>query len=178
MLIHENRYGMTGGCMAEMAGKTNLDIVRILEICGDIELHCAELYRYYAEIFLENPELSGMWTKTAQEEDNHASQFVLAIKLRRQGMIGSVAVDPYKAENTLRIIKSVYAGVRQNKPAVIDALRSAIKLEERLEEFHMTTVALFTDEAHKNLFNAMMQADQHHLAIIEAAYQKELTARK
>ncbi len=160
--------------VTESGRDSYIDIVRILELCRDIEVYCSEMYRYYAEIFADNDDISRMWTKTAAEEENHANQFVMAINLRKQGMVESTTVDVFRAETTLNAVKSIYDGVRQCKPSLIDALRSAIKLEKKLEEFHMTTVALFTDESYKKLFTAMMKADHQHLANIESAYQKAL----
>jgi rubrerythrin len=155
--------------------KADLEILRTLELCRDIELYNAELYRYYAEIFqCSDPELSAMWQKTADEEDNHANQFVLAIKLRKQNLILHVGIDSFRATTTLNFVKSIFDGVRKNKPSAVDALRSAIKLEMQLEGLHMDSIAFFNDETHRKLFEAMMKADNAHLERIQEAYKLRL----
>lgn len=158
--------------MSGRAGNAGFDLVRVMEICRDIELWCAELYKFYADHFKDNPAIADLWQKTADEEENHANQFTLAIKLGKQGAVEGVMMDPYKAENALHVIKSIYDGVRHTKPGLEDALRSAIKLEHKLSEFHSVAVTCFTDESFKKMFMAMMKADDYHIGKLQAAYEK------
>jgi len=160
--------------MAENIRKSNLDIVQILEICRDIELCCAEIYNYYADLFMHTSEISDLWKKTANEEENHANQFSLAITLHKKGVIENTSIDSDKAETTLKNIKIIYEGVKRNKPRLTDALRIAIQLEEKLSDFHTTAVANFVDESFKNMFTAMMKADNYHLDKLQKAYSKIL----
>lgn len=161
--------------MSGSIGNASVELVRIMEICRDIEIWCAELYKFYADLFKDNPEISDLWKKTANEEENHANQFTLAIKLRRQGAIDSVIMDPFKAETALNVIKSIYEGVRHTKPSLEDALRSAIKLEHKLSEFHSVAVTSFSDESFKKTFMAMMKADDYHIDKLQTAYEKLLS---
>lgn len=163
--------------MAEAPVETRVDIRRILEICRDIEIYASKLYYYYAELYSDTPDISGLWKKTAMEEENHAHQFVLAINLLRQGIIHSVAVDLQASESTLSSFKSFYKNVKQNKPALVDALNHSIKLEEKLSEFHLSNFALFQEESHKKLFEAMMKNDRGHVTELENAYNKVMADR-
>lgn len=151
-----------------------IQLVKVLEDCRDIEFCCAELYKFYADHFKSIPEISELWRKTAFEEENHAEQFTLAIKLQRQGAIEYVMMDPFKAANALNIVKSICDNVKKTKPNLEDALRSAIKLELKLSEFHTVAVASFADESFKKMFTAMMKADDYHLTKLQAAYDKLL----
>lgn len=156
--------------MAETLGGTREDVLRILEICREIEVCMAELYHYYAEIFSDTPGMSKLWEKTAREEENHANQFALAITLRRQGVVQAVNTDLFTAETILNKLKSIYATVKQARPTIADALRSAIKLEEKLAAYHMSSLALFQDESYRKLFEAMMKNDQGHIVSLERAF--------
>jgi rubrerythrin len=158
--------------MPENRGNVTMDIVRILEVCRDVELYCAEIYSYYAGAYEGKPELAKMWGRTAAEEETHANQFVLAIKLRKQGVISAVNIDQYVAENTLHLVKSIYENVRSSTPSMEDALRSSIKLEEKLAEFHLTYMANFPDENMRKLFTAMMKADNHHLERLKQMHER------
>ncbi|MBL0224511.1 MAG: hypothetical protein IPQ16_02675 [Geobacteraceae bacterium] len=60
--------------------------VYILNICLAIEETCAGMYRYFAQLYADNPAAADLWTKTAQEEDNHAEQLSLACRLYGSGM--------------------------------------------------------------------------------------------
>jgi rubrerythrin len=153
--------------MSATADKFNVDIIKVLEICRDVELVSAELYNYFAEIFSEHEELAALWRKTAQEEESHAQQFVLALKMRREPLVEAVVMAGSRAEHALNIVKSLYDVVRKNKPTMLEALRAAIKLEQGLAPFHMSTVASFVQESHKELFSAMMLADTEHVEALE-----------
>jgi len=157
--------------------KTNAEVVKVLEICRDIELASGELYRYFAEIFSGHEAMAALWRKTATEEDNHAMQFVLAIKMRKETIIDTLSLDISRAENTLKVVKSLTDLVRKNKPSMHEALQAAIKMEKGLVGFHMATVAHFVHESHKKLFTAMMKADNEHIEALEKFYQRLAAAR-
>jgi rubrerythrin len=156
--------------MPESKSTSQADIIRIMEICRDIELSCAGLYHYYAEIFNDTPAVADMWKKTAHEEENHSYQFVLAINLRNKGVIEHVSIDQFHAESTLKRVTLLNETVRRDKPGLADALRTAIELEEKLAEFHAEAMASFTDESFRNMFSAMMKADNYHLGEFLTAY--------
>jgi rubrerythrin len=156
------------------AGKVDTEMIRVLEICRDIELSCAKLYRYFAEIFSSHQEMAELWRKTVKEEENHARQFVLAIKLCNEQIIDTLSLDGSTAKNMLSVVKSMHDEARKNKPSMLDSLRTAIKLEEDLAAFHMTTVANFVGESHKKLFSAMMSADKGHVEELREFYQRQL----
>jgi len=63
--------------------KLNRGELRILDICRDIELLNEQLYRHFAVLFSDDRELKALWTKTANEEANHAQQFELAIRAQK-----------------------------------------------------------------------------------------------
>jgi rubrerythrin len=147
-------------------------VVRILELCRDIELNIAEIYLFFSAIFSENAEITALWLKTYNEEINHSNQFMLAINMRKENIIEGVNIDLYTAQSVLKMVQSIYDSVRKNRPTVADALRSAIKLEEKLADLHMQTVSKFTDDSFKSMFTAMMLADQNHVESLREAYRK------
>lgn len=156
------------------AGKVNTEMIRVLEICRDVELSCAKLYRYFAEIFSSHQEMAELWSKTVREEENHARQFVLAIRLCEEQIIETLSIDGRTAKNMLNIVKSLHDEARKNKPSLLDSLRTAIKLEEDLAAFHMTTAVNFAEGNHKKLFSAMMNADKDHVEELREFYQRQL----
>ena len=94
---------MTGqGIMPGIGGGTK----DILEICQEIELSCAELYHYFAELFKNDRATLLFWRKAAMEVENHAKRFALILKLRRQNIVQSVHLDTVEAEITLIYVKS------------------------------------------------------------------------
>jgi rubrerythrin len=153
-------------------GKNSADIIKVLEICRDIEAASAELYSYFAEIYSDHQEMAALWRKTAKEEEDHAKQFVLALKMRREPFVEALVVDGSKAENALKIVRSLNDKARKSQPGMLEALRAAIKLEKGLADFHMTTAVHFVQESQKQLFLALMKADNEHVEALEKFYQR------
>lgn len=162
--------------MIDTSRKNNLEAVKVLEICRDIELANAHLYDYFTEIFSDYQEVSALWRKTAREEENHARQFMLAIKMWREQIVDTLFIDASTAENTLSYVRSINEVMRENRPTILEALNSAITLEVNLSKFHMTTVGHFVEESHKKLFSAMMKADKKHIEALREFHQRLLTA--
>jgi rubrerythrin len=160
--------------MDKNGGTTDWEIVRLLEICRDIETFCAETYHLYADRYADDEELRLLWEKTYKEEQNHAQQFEFLIKMRRDDPVMKMNVDQSKANQVLNMVKEIYNHVLSHTPSSIDALRSAIKLEEKLSEFHLDSVADFRDDHLKKLFHAMMLADNKHLESIKDVYSKRI----
>ena len=156
------------------ASPMSWDIVAILETCRDIELACAEIYTFYNERFSYDEELKVLWSKTALEEENHALQFNVAIKMRKDGVIVDHNADPIKATQILNMLKGILGSVKSHAPSEIDALSSSLKLEEKLQEFHLDYVAVFKDGHLKEMFTSMMSADQLHREAIEKVFLKRV----
>lgn len=156
----------------QVTSRNQAQIVRVLECCRDIESNCAKLYGKFAELFREDRELSSLWRKTAAEEENHARQFMLAINLRNLQMISEVKTDVAEVEKMLRETELILDGVGAFRPSAVDAILSAIELEEKLAKFHMDTMATFTDESFRKLYSAMMKDDLDHVKSLQEAYSK------
>jgi rubrerythrin len=148
--------------------KLTMENVCLLELCATIEDKCAELYRIFAELYVDIPELASLWTKTANEEDNHAEQFKLAVRLKGQGKVG-VKADVSKVTNIVEKIDAFIPIFKNSKPTPIQALKFAIQLEESLAEYHMHNLIIFTDDNLKLLFISMAQNDNCHIEMLRKA---------
>jgi rubrerythrin len=156
-----------------MANNSNLSIsdTQILDICCKIEETCADLYRYFSNIYADSPQISSLWEKTAKEEDSHAEHFRLAYRLQGSG-IQSLKTDINKATATLTMIQSIYETVQKSPPTLKEALQFAINLELTISEYHMNTLAAFEDKNLERLFSSMMKNDKDHVLMLENAYKK------
>ncbi len=63
--------------------------------------------------------------------------------------------------------------VRQAPPSPIQALEQAVRLEQRLAKFHLTSLAEFAQPTTRKLFEAMLAADQEHVAALERRLEVE-----
>ncbi len=155
-----------------MSGKTmTISEQILLEKCREVELLCNELYVYFAGLYSDNEDAVGLWTKTAAEEENHASQFTMAIRLINN-MPCTILVDATRIESVILQFRNMLAKVKLAPPKLEDALHSSIKLEKHLAEFHVDCVAMFEDDSHRKMFNAMMSSDYEHIESLQAAYDR------
>lgn len=151
--------------------KLTITDTHILEVCCRIEEALAHLYRYFSELYADQPQMSALWEKTAKEEDNHAEQFRLACRLRGIG-IKALKKDISRVNTVLEKIQYVYSGVQKIPPKLEDALKFAIRLEHSLADYHMNTIATFDDKGLALLFTSMMKHDRSHIEMLEKAYER------
>ena len=154
-----------------MAGEVKIGVTenRVLDACCMMEETCAALYRYFEELYASNSAVSELWATMAREEDNHAQQFRFAYRLQGSG-IASLKTDVGRASSLLAKMEDVYRKVQENKPSIHDAFKFAIKLEYALAEYHMDSIAMFSDKNLEALFVAMRKGDEEHISRLEQMY--------
>jgi rubrerythrin len=139
----------------------NTETIALLKNCAAIERESAELYHWFSDLFYENRHAADIWKKTALEEENHESQFVLAEKL-----LDDMLAIPFQDQSTsgaeLEKIRALRREFTAQPPDLVTALEAAILFEEELAEFHMENVLLYSDEEHHKMFEAMMGHDREH----------------
>ena len=145
--------------------KLSLEHLNFLDRCVGFELKLAELYHHFEAIFADDRSLSRLWKKTAREEENHAQQFNLAVRLQGVGML-RLTTDVSKAAANLQGLETFLGKILEATPSREDALDLAIRLEEQLVLLHMSSIVLFEDQQLKKLFHAMMQHDQGHISTL------------
>lgn len=145
--------------------------LKALEKCRDIELLCGDIYSYFAEVFSEDREIQLLWRKTAVEEQNHADQFALAIKLRR-GISCQVILDAAQADYKISQLQKYLSMIRISPPSLIEALESALKLEESITKFHLENIVLFEDPGLRKMFVAIKASDDRHIESLQVACEK------
>jgi rubrerythrin len=144
-------------------------LAAVLELCRDIEVECGRLYSLYALGHrAADPKIHELWIKTAKEEAGHADQIRLALRL--DGSVNGTTVAIDEARAMLAHMKQLVADTRRKIPSVPEALQTAIELEKKLSAFHLAQAATFPSGAQRSLFEAMMRADDGHLARLEEAY--------
>jgi rubrerythrin len=146
----------------------------ILDVCREIRLVCAELHHYYADLFVNDRAALLFWKRIAMGEENHAKEFDLIAKLRRQNLVHSFRSDLLDAEIALIYLRSLIERTKQNPPSLAEALRTSIKLEEKLSPFHLQNIVKFVDSSFRKQFTGLIQAEQERIASLRKAYEKLL----
>jgi len=144
----------------------NFTIPMYFEVCARIEGLCAELYHYYSTVYQENEEVSQLWKKTAQEEENHQKQFELAYRLRDE-VDFELESNLESAKKICQKLKNLLDHVHRNPPDIVTALTKAIEMEERLASLHMENSVRFKDKMVQKLFQALQDYDQDHIKSLQ-----------
>jgi len=142
----------------------------VLEVCQSIKLMCAEIHHYFAELFKDDRATLLFWKRTAMEEENNAKEFALIAKLRRQNVIHSLRIDLVDAEIALIYLRTLLDRMKENSPSHEEALRTSIKLEEKITPFHLNNIVEFADPSFRKLFAAALLADQDRIVTLRNAY--------
>ena len=142
--------------------------IQLLEKCQKLEEIAAEMYHFLARAHTSDPQISALWEKTAREEENHASQFSMAVRMKK-GLSVEIKLEKAKLEEILKMSESILEGIKKNPPAIRKALEDMIMLEDVLSECHLVNAMQFPDESHKKLFQAMMSADKDHMGALKKA---------
>jgi hypothetical protein len=144
----------------------------VLEVCQGIKLMCSEIHHYFAEIFKDDRPTLLFWKRTAMEEENNAKEFALIAKLKRQNVINSLRVDLIDAEIALIYLRTLLERLKKDPPSPEEALRTSIKLEEKITPYHLNNIVEFADPSFRKLFSAALLADQDRIIIFRKAYEQ------
>jgi hypothetical protein len=169
LFLEEFRKKMTGEVLTAGIGSGTRDV---LEICQEIELSCAELYHYFAELFKNDRATLLFWRKAAMEVENHAKRFALIMKLRRQNIVQSIHLDAVEAEITQIYVKSFVDKLMQYPPSQEEAIVKAFKLETKLSFLHLENIVTFADPSFEKSLTAIAQSDRKYMKPLIEAYMK------
>ena len=166
--ISESKKGKTMEKQKKDIIKLDFESLGLLELCTNIEIKIAELYRFFAELFIENTKISALWNKTANEEDNHAEQFRLAVRLKGMGM-ANVKTDHSKIKFIAKNLDAILLKFKESNPKPAEALMFAIQIERKLADCHMSILVDFDDSDLEKLFKAMANNDIGHVDMLQKA---------
>lgn len=141
-----------------------------LDLCRGIEGQCADLYHYYSSIYEDIPEVSGLWKKTALEEENHAKQFELVIRLWNETEFDVLLGSMRTAYSIQLKLSDLLKNIRHTRPDPLLAISKAVEMEERLADLHAHISLKFKEESMQKLFNALNGADCDHIADLRRYY--------
>jgi hypothetical protein len=135
----------------------------VLEVCQSVELSCAEMYHYFAELFKRDRESSLLWLKLAMEKENHARLFGLMAKLRQHNLIEAVRIEQSDIEVNLCYVQSLSERVRREPPSGEEALLLAVDLEQKLGGFMIENFLSSADLPYEKSLLAGASAGSSHL---------------
>jgi len=158
-----------------MTHSIGLGTRNIFDACQALEMSCAELYHYFAELYKDDRDSLLLWLKTAMEEENHSRQFALVAKLQNKNIIDCIQIELIAVEVSLLYVRALIDRVKNHPPSQKEALRIAIDLEKKLDCFRIENVVVFADDSYDRSFQAISNADFKHLESLQEAYERAIS---
>lgn len=130
--------------------------------CQQIERTCSVIYRELASRFHEDVQASALFSKMAQEEDEHAAKFELLYPISASSPV-TFKVEYAYARGALRAVENLLHKIREApRLSLGEALRLSVKAEECLNVFHAEMAVEVCNEEWHALVKQLNEADLDH----------------
>jgi len=136
---------------------------RLLSRCAEIEETIAKIYRTLAEVPSYSRPLQQFWIEMACDEDDHAQQLRLAMRLGNDKTLATEQLPIDRVEFLLREARRFLARLQQGPVSADKALQLTRLLEEQFLQVHINTAATFNDPLTKKMFQALAHSDRQHV---------------
>ena len=135
---------------------------RHLNICSKIEETAGKIYRQLATSAKLSLAVKQTLEEMANDEDDHASQLQLALRLPENMAVTSSAAMLQQATQLLEQAEHILRTATETKVTDQQAIKIGIKLEENFCQAHIANSFEFTDDRFRSMFAAMARADAEH----------------
>ena len=147
-----------------------LEKLKVLDVCQQIFKLAEGVYQYLIDIHREEPEVARMWGLLAIDKCNHAETFKMAVRLKGEG-IAEVHVTAGDAAQILERMKAVPTGNSANPPpSAVEALRFALRMEERLNHVHFRHVVTYHNEPDLHLMISTLRSGSTIIHMLTEEY--------
>ena len=143
---------------------------KILKICEEIEQIVAEIYRHWQSVFIDDPALSALWGKMADDELDHVRQVQLAKRVVSDNVFTVGEVSMESLEKSLARARQLLKDVRSRAVSSESALKAAIKIEDEFSKAHLLNATRVVDSSMKAMFQSLSRADDQHVATLKNYY--------
>lgn len=144
---------------------------KILEAMKEHELALAELYEVYADKF---PEHKIFWAKFSSEETQHAD-WINTLQTKVEESPDDFVVERFAigaVENSTEYVKKLADTARQSDMLLINALSTAVHLEQALIEKKFFEVFEGDSVKTKHILSLLAQSTQKHYEILREVWQE------
>lgn len=139
---------------------------RLLNLCEEIEQQVARIYRYWQKVFDEEPSLSGLWGKLADDELDHVRQVQLAKRVVNENVLEESGVSIEELNTALARARQLYKDVQVKNVSAEQALHAAIRIEESFSKAHLLNATKVTDASLQAMFKSLARADELHIGTL------------
>lgn len=152
-----------------MPHRLRTEHLTVLEHCQQIFRHAEGFYLYLSDIHRDDREIARIWGLLAIDKCNHSDAFKMALRLKGEGISG-ITVSAEKSTYILGKMKAIPTGNRTNLPSVVDALRFALSMEDRLNSVHFRHAVRFSSEQDRDLMTLSLKSSEDIIQIMTEEY--------
>ena len=144
---------------------------KILYAMKEHELAIAELYKVYAEKF---PEYKDFWSKFSSEEIQHAD-YINSLQTVVEESNEDFVIERFKIgaiENSTKYIKNLADTARQSDISLVNALSTAVYLEQALIEKNYFEVFESDSKQTKHILSLLAEDTRKHYEKLRTTWQE------
>lgn len=142
-------------------------MVKFLNKCAEIELQAAQIYF----VFSANPNcdqtLAKIWGTMARDEENHAAQLRLAMRLPMNESFEKLKEGIADPDELFQVARQIESRARGSVLSVLEMLKTAVVLEREFRKLHATYVLTFKDPKLLDVFQRLARADEQHVGELQ-----------
>lgn len=137
-----------------------------LNDCCKIELLTSRIYQHFSAQSAFPDLLRSTFADLAQDEEDHARQFDLALELP-EGAVGTIhRVAWARVSAGLDLVRAKFQDLHLTSYPAEEALKTALRLEKAFIRMHFDNIVYIEDSRVSALFGSLARADEEHLATL------------
>ncbi len=143
-----------------------MNIEKFLDLGTELETLVSSLYEEIAKLAGDEA-TSKQLIKISREELNHANSLKMGKNYLKEvpDIFTGVSIDEGELNSDLQKCKELHGQLLQHL-AFLPSLKSILDLEKRFERVHLGASVFVSDNHLKQLFQALSQGDQNHIATL------------
>ncbi len=142
-------------------------MLKFLNKCAQIEETAALIYHEFSGNAKCDETLALVWEKMARDEEDHAKQLKLAMRLPVRDIFKSAGANSPNPETLNELACSILVRAKEDSYTLLNMLKDAVLLEKEFRKIHATYAIEFKDPSLLETFKRLARADEEHLKALD-----------
>ncbi len=138
-------------------------MVKFLSNCVKLEETAALIYHEFVKNQNCDDTLVQIWKDMARDEEDHANQLKLALRLPIKDVFSGIKDQTPDPEELSKIAQALLERAKQPDLSLLDMLKNAVVLEKEFRKVHALYALKFKDPKLASTFERLSRADDEHL---------------
>lgn len=143
-------------------------MVKFINTCARIEEMAAKVYHEFSRNSRCDAELTAIWSKMARDEEDHAHQLRLVMRLSATEILEKISEKCPDPEELSTRLEQILQDAREGNQEVLEMLKVAVVLEKEFRRVHVATSLIFRDPNLLKTFERLAAADDVHVRELQA----------